>query len=199
MTVDLAISLKQTADYTVICTWAVTPENDLLLLDRVRDRMDNPTQQKVIATIFDNNNVDYIKIESVAYQLSLVQQLRKGGFPIREFKPIKDKVSRATTASVYYEGGSVYHPANAPWLQEWEEELLLFPNARNDDQVDNCSMACEEIYQPRRIGGIFFDTSTHDPVVDEAYSSERYSDDETGETVVREGLISDEEAIRIWR
>lgn len=202
MTVDLAISLKQTADYTVICTWAVTPENELLLIARERDRMDNPTQQRVIASIFNSHEVDYIKIESVAYQLSLVQQLRKSGFPIREFKPIKDKVSRATTASVYYEGGSVYHPKSVPWLGEWEEELLLFPNSQHDDQVDNCSMACEEIYTPRRIGGIFFDTSAIDHTVEEARASEDYeSYDEDEEEEFKKNFlgISDEEAVRLWR
>jgi predicted phage terminase large subunit-like protein len=145
ITVDLAISQKQTADYTVICVWAVTPENDLLLVDRLRERLDNPEQQKQISLIYRKHMPNFIKVENVAYQLALIQQLRKQGFPVTEFKPVKDKVSRASTASVYYESGKVYHPLNEIWLPEWEEELMLFPNAQHDDQVDNCSMACDTI------------------------------------------------------
>jgi predicted phage terminase large subunit-like protein len=145
ITVDLAISQRETADYTVICTWAVTKENDLLLVDRLRDRLDNPEQQKSIASTYLKYMPNFIKVENTAYQLALIQQLRKQGFPVIEFRPVKDKVSRASTASVYYEGGKVYHPSKANWITEWEEELMLFPNGRNDDQVDNCSMACDTI------------------------------------------------------
>jgi predicted phage terminase large subunit-like protein len=144
-TVDLAISQKQTADYTVISTWAVTPEKDLLLIDRIRERLDNPEQQQQISLSYQRYKHNFIKVENVAYQLALIQQLRRQGLPIREYKPVKDKVSRASTASVYYEGGKVYHPKHAPWLHEWEEELLMFPKGTHDDQVDTLSMACEEL------------------------------------------------------
>src|SRR6185437_13694072 len=41
-TVDLAVSLKRSADYTVIAIWAVTPDSDLLLLEVIRDRLEEP-------------------------------------------------------------------------------------------------------------------------------------------------------------
>jgi predicted phage terminase large subunit-like protein len=147
-TVDLAISLKQTADYTVIATWAVTPDRDLLLVDCLHDHLDNPEQQKQISLAFQKHHPDYFKVENVAYQLALIQQLRRQGLPVREYKPIKDKVSRASSASVFYEGGKVYHPKSVHWIAEWEEELLLFPNAAHDDRVDVTSMACDEISGP---------------------------------------------------
>lgn len=133
-TVDLAISLKQTADYTVIATWAVTPDKDLLLVDCVREHLDNPEQQKQIGLIYRKYNPNYFKVENVAYQLALIQQLRRQGLPVREYKPVKDKVSRASTASVYYEAGKVYHPKYATWLADWEDELLMFPLGSHDDQ-----------------------------------------------------------------
>jgi predicted phage terminase large subunit-like protein len=153
-TIDLAVSLKQTADYTVIGIWAVTPERDLLLVDRLRERLDNPEQQKQIALWYRRYNPDYLKVESVAYQLSLVQQLRLQGLPVKEYRPVRDKVSRATTASVYYEAGKVYHPKHASWLSEWEEEMLMFPLGTHDDQVDVCSQACEELGMPQASGGM---------------------------------------------
>jgi predicted phage terminase large subunit-like protein len=143
ITVDVAISQKQTADYTVISVFAVTPQSELLLLDRLRARLNNPEQQKQIKIFFQRYNPDSIDIENVAYQLALIQQLLDQGLPVREYRPVKDKVSRASTAAVYYEASRVYHPKNASWLPEWEDELLLFPLAAHDDQVDTVSMACD--------------------------------------------------------
>ncbi len=143
ITVDVAISQKQTADYTVICVWAVTPEHELLLIDRIRARLNNPEQQKQIKLLYHRYNPDSIDIENIAYQLAIIQQLLEQGLPVREYRPVKDKVSRASTAAVFYEASRVYHPKNASWLPEWEDELLLFPLAAHDDQVDNASMACD--------------------------------------------------------
>lgn len=149
ITVDLAISQKQSADYTVIATWAVTPEKELLLLDRLRARLDNPEQQKQIQLLYQRYQPNYLLIESVAYQLAIIQQLRRVGLPVREYKPVKDKVSRASTASVFYEGERVFHPLQNSWLAEWEDELLMFPMGAHDDQVDTCSMACDAIGGPQ--------------------------------------------------
>ncbi len=55
------------------------------------------------------------------------------------------KVSRALVAAARLEGGTVYWPATAPWLDEWENELLLFPNSRHDDQVDTLAYAAIEL------------------------------------------------------
>jgi predicted phage terminase large subunit-like protein len=198
ITVDLAISLKQSADYTVIASWGLTPEKDLFLCDLIRERMDNPDQQKKIIAAFEQFQPDFIKIESVAYQLSLVQQLRKIGLPIREYKPVKDKVSRAVSASVYYEAAKVYHPKWSSWLGIFEEELLLFPNATHDDLVDVTSSACEEIYGGKRVGGMIIDmTVDHVPnlEIDEIPTSDIPQIDAYGREYKG---ITDQEAITLW-
>ena len=143
ITVDVAISKKETADYTVIAVWAITPEYELLLLDRFRERIDNPEQQKQISLWHYRWLPFRIDVESVAYQLAIVQQLLQRGLPVREFNPRDkgDKVARASTAAVYYEAGRIYHPRYASWLQEWEDELTSFPLGSHDDQVDTLSMA----------------------------------------------------------
>lgn len=145
ITVDLAISLKQTADYTVFAVWAVTKEKEVIILDVIRDHFDNPQQQKGLQLLYHRYHPKFIHIENVAYQLALIQQLFKEGIPVREFKPTKDKVARASTASVFYEAGRIYHPRIATWLPEFEDELLLFPMAKHDDQVDTVSMICDAL------------------------------------------------------
>jgi len=51
-------------------------------------------------------------------------------------RPTNDKISRVAGASGQIEGGQLSLPHDAPWLAEFKSELLGFPNARFDDQVD---------------------------------------------------------------
>ena len=142
LTVDLAVSEKTSADWTVISAWGVVPSTSaLLLLDRVRGRMQGPDLAPVIRASFDRNSPAWIGVESTAFQLSVVQDLRRKGLPVRELHPDTDKISRAIFAAARVEGGGVYFPAGAPWLTEWENELVAFPTGDHDDQVDTLSYA----------------------------------------------------------
>lgn len=154
-TVDLAISSKQSADYTVMAVWGVTPEYDLLLLDLFRDRIDNAEQLRQIKTLHTKHDPDYWRVETVAYQLAFFQQAINEGIPAREYKPVRDKVSRATTAAVRMENGKNYLPKNAAYLTDVETEMLLFPKGEHDDFVDNLAMANDEAGAPRlpMVGG----------------------------------------------
>jgi predicted phage terminase large subunit-like protein len=55
------------------------------------------------------------------------------------------KETRATPFSAQCEAGNVYLKRGAAWLQKFIEELLGFPNAKNDDQVDGCSGAFNKL------------------------------------------------------
>jgi predicted phage terminase large subunit-like protein len=142
-TVDLAISSKQSADYTVICIWAVTPARDLLLLHMIRGHWTHPEQQAKIKQLNYQYRPDYFSIENVAYQLAIIQDLLAEGIACREYRPTKDKVSRASSASVWHAAGKMYFLKNAPWLIALQEEMYFFPKAKHDDIVDNESMACD--------------------------------------------------------
>ena len=156
--IDLAISSKQTADYTVIQTWDVTPQNDLLLIDQIRDRIDNPAQQRIIRQVYLNLRPRFVKVETVGYQLAMFQQLRdepievegkRISVPVREYRPIKDKVSRASTAAIQMENGKMYFRQGAIYLSDLIPEILTFPKAAHDDQIDDLGMAADEVVQPR--------------------------------------------------
>jgi len=144
-TVDVAASMKETADYTVVSCWAATPHGDLLLLDVYRGRYEGPDQVPLLRQAHDRYNLGYLGVESVAYQLTLIQGAQRAGLPIRPLKADKDKLSRALSAASLYEAGAIYHPVSAHWLGEWESELLMFPNGAHDDQVDTVAYAAGEI------------------------------------------------------
>lgn len=150
-TVDLAVSTKEHADYTVYAIWALTPDNDLLLLAVYRGRFSNPEQMKFLKRLHFQFMPAFWKIETVAYQLAFVQQALNEGIPCREYKPTKDKVSRATSGSVWYENGKIYHLKHAPWRADFEGELVLFPKASYDDQADQVPMAVDEALVTREI------------------------------------------------
>lgn len=154
-TSDLAISSKQSADYTVFCVWAVTPENDLILVDLFRDRIDNAEQVRQIVTLHQKHQCDFWKVETIAYQLAFFQQALKAGVPCQEFNPVRDKESRATTAAVWMENGKIFFSKNAPYLNDLETELLLFPKGEHDDMVDNHSIAADVVCvaQDPMVGG----------------------------------------------
>lgn len=141
MTVDPAASTKDSADYFVIAVWAVTPNRELILLDIVRDRLEGPDQPALIRSMFDRWKVAQIKVESVAYQLTLFQALLRMGLPVTQLQADKDKISRALVLRALLESGRVYFPQHAPWLGEYEAELLEFDKATHDDQVDASSYA----------------------------------------------------------
>lgn len=148
-TVDLAVSEKERADFTVVCLWDCTPTGDLLLIDRLRERLSAP---KLIATLRQLSakwRPDWIGVERTGFQLAIVQQLRREGLAVKPLAARGDKTSRAHAAAVRFEGGQVYFPAGADWLHELEAELLGFPNEPHDDQVDAVAYACLEVAKRR--------------------------------------------------
>jgi predicted phage terminase large subunit-like protein len=140
-TVDVAAGMKQQNDFTAISTWGLTPERDLVLLDVLRAKMEGPDQVAAIRRVFRRWRPAFVGVEAVAYQLTLVQTLLREGIPARALHPDRDKVSRAHTAAVRMEGSTVFFPISAPWLSDFEHELLTFPNGTHDDQVDTLSYA----------------------------------------------------------
>ena len=40
-----------------------------------------------------------------------------------------------------FDARKIYFPKNAPWIDDYTNELLSFPNAKHDDQVDATTQA----------------------------------------------------------
>ena len=59
------------------------------------------------------------------------------------FQSSDSKEARLVAASPFFEAGNVFlpDPSIALWIGEYVEELVNFPNAANDDQVDATSQA----------------------------------------------------------
>lgn len=134
--IDLAVTVNERSDYTVIMVFAVTPQSEILVLDLIRQRIEGAEHLSLVKHIYKKWEPISIGIESVQYQIALVQSARREGIPVKELKPDKDKLSRALAIAARLEAGLVYFKDGALWLEELERELLNFPNADHDDQVD---------------------------------------------------------------
>lgn len=156
-TVDLAAGEKQTSDFTVILTIAATVSGDLLVLDVERRRIAGPDQPELIAQVYGAWQPESIHVEQIGYQTALIQALTRTGLPVLALRPDKDKVSRAASAAARYRTHHVFHPTSAPWLQDFETELLAFPVGQHDDQVDALAYAAKVAMNlPGQVGGEVF-------------------------------------------
>lgn len=141
ITMDFAASTSDSADYTVASAWAVTLEGDLILLDRVRERVEDHAHFKLAEPLLDRWNIQQVYVESNWWSKTFVSDARDRGVPVAPMKADLDKVTRAIPAAGRVHSGRVWFPAEADWLDVWTNELATFPTATHDDQVDTLSYA----------------------------------------------------------
>lgn len=140
-TCDPAVSTKASADYFVLCTWATTPNQDLILLDILRTRLEGPDQINLFKQAYQRWHPAFQGVEAVGVGKTLYQMLIREGLPIRELKADSDKVTRALPAAARMEAGCVYFMRDIQGLEDFEDELLSFPKGAHDDCVDCLSYA----------------------------------------------------------
>ncbi len=140
-TCDVAASEKTEADYTVVSVWAIDREGDLILLDRARAHVEMADHFAMAKPLRDRWHFDVLYVEHQFYSKTLVLDARASGVPVTELTADKDKLTRAIPAAGRLHAGKVWWPADAPWKDEWENELASFPRGTHDDQVDTFSYA----------------------------------------------------------
>jgi len=140
-TCDPAGSTDDDAAYFVLGTWILTPHNELLLWDVVRDRIEEPDQPDLFEQGFHRWHPVAQGVEPNGLGLALCQNLRRTTLPVEEVKAVGDKYVRAVPMARRYKTGTVYHYKDALWLDVFENELLEFPYGKYKDQVDMSSIA----------------------------------------------------------
>lgn len=135
-TVDVAASTKTASDFTVCAVWAISREGDLILLDRARGHAEMSDHFAMVKPLRDRWRFDVAYIERSFYSKTLVTDAREAGVPVAEVVADTDKITRAIPAAGRVHAGKVWFPADAPWLEEWENEVASFPAGAHDDQVD---------------------------------------------------------------
>ena len=141
-TMDTALSIKETADYSVIMTVGSTPSGKLLVMDVFRARLEAPELLPQIEAKINEYNMSWLGVEDSSFGLGIIQMARRQGLPIRNLKADKSKTARAVPAAAGVENGSIWFLKNAKWLVEFERELTSFPSSgSHDDMVDALAYA----------------------------------------------------------
>lgn len=141
---DLAISKAETADWTVFVVAGLDKDDNIYILDVRRGRMDT---DEIVNAIFDIHKTwkpIRFGIEKDKVLQAIGSQINKRVTKEREYSLIiepldvggRDKRLRARPIQGRMKQGKVLAPAEALWLEQWQNEYLRFDNGVNDDCVD---------------------------------------------------------------
>jgi len=139
---DVASTTADTSDWSVCTTWLKVKRN-YYLIDVWRGRLEFPHLRRKLIVLARDHTPRRILIEQAGPGLHLIQELKANperGIPVPiGIKPEGDKIVRMEAQCARFEAGQVYVPKEEPWLSALLHEILAFPNARNDDQIDSIS------------------------------------------------------------
>ena len=146
---DTAFKKTETADYSVMMVLGLDENSDIYILDIIRDRYDFPELKRAAITLnakWRGRGLRGFYVEDKASGQSLIQELRnQSGMAVIPVKVGTDKVSRLNAVLPLIEGGRVFIPNEAQWLDSFMDEAQSFPDGKHDDMIDSLSMGLEAI------------------------------------------------------
>lgn len=157
LSVDATFKDTKKADYVVIDCWARKGALKYLL-GHVRDQMDIVATIAAIKAMSAKYPRAYAKlIEDKANGPAIISMLKNKVSGIIAVEPEGSKEARLQAIAPDVEAGNIVlpDPSIAPWIADWIEEVVNFPNAANDDRVDSFSQA---IWRLRTNAGASFTT-----------------------------------------
>lgn len=142
---DLAMSEKDTADYTVGVKMGLGVDWHYYVLDVARRRIDWDYVAEFIAEIILDDGPNVVQgLEQAGYMSRAVKDLnadaRLHNYAIFGYDVEKDKWVRALPVAAKFSTGQI-HIVLAGWNTEYINELCAFNNGAHDDQVDATSGA----------------------------------------------------------
>lgn len=143
MTIDPAISEKQSADYFSIRVDGMDDKYNIYVLDYIRGHWNVGQSIDNIFSMYLKWHPSVVGLETIAFQKALKawleNSMRERGiyFPITELKrnTNESKEFRIKALEPFYREGKYFH---ANWMKDGvlEEELLTFPKGKHDDVAD---------------------------------------------------------------
>jgi predicted phage terminase large subunit-like protein len=148
LSVDAAFKSGELSDYVVCQCWARRGA-DFYLLDQVRAKLDFPQTIRMMRQMCQRWPKAARKlIEDRANGAALIASLKHEIPGMIAINPKESKEARLSAVSPLIESGNCYFPSEriAPWITPLIDELVAFPNAKHDDQVDALSQCLAVLY-----------------------------------------------------
>lgn len=139
--VDLAISKKETADFTAMVSGISTYQQGLpkiyILPNPINARLsfhETINQMKSIQSTMSFYAIPQFFVEDVAYQRAAIEEAQRQGIPARPIKAGKDKRARLRAASTFIQNGTVFFPRKG--AEDLISQLIGFGIEDHDDLAD---------------------------------------------------------------
>lgn len=143
VTADLAISEQERADYSVFLVAGVDENKVIHIKNVIRDRMDGREIVDTLLMLQRLYNPEAVGIEDMQVSKSIGPFLREEMVKQNTYLNLypmkhggKDKLTRSRSIQARMRAGGVKFDKDADWYVDFEEELMRFPRAKHDDQVD---------------------------------------------------------------
>lgn len=143
--VDFAVSTQERSDFTVIAIAAMDDRGIMNVVDIRRGRWDSLETINEIFAVHRKYNPDLFVVERGAIEKAIGPILRAEMVARNQYlrlhpmTPTKDKLTRARSIQARLRSGGIKFDKTASWYGELEDEMVRFPKARHDDQVDAVS------------------------------------------------------------
>jgi predicted phage terminase large subunit-like protein len=138
-------------DYSVMLI-AGSNESNYYIVDVIRTKSEYPRLQRLLSEVCEKHHPKSVCIEDAASGTAIIQSLTQSTrLPIIPIQARGSKESRAESITPILEAGKLWLPESAPWLDEFESELLRFPAGAHDDQVDALVLALTRLSARRPV------------------------------------------------
>ncbi|NBW29482.1 hypothetical protein EBR37_03820, partial [bacterium] len=143
--VDFAISTRERSDYTVIAIGGIDSDGIMNIVDIRRGRWDALEIVDEMFSVQKKYEPYYFVTEKGAIEKAIGAILRREQISRQAYMnlypmtPTKDKQARARSFQARFKAGGVKFDKTQSWYGDLEEEMVRFPKARHDDQVDALS------------------------------------------------------------
>lgn len=142
--IDLAISEKQTADYTAMMILGKSENGNIYALDYINARLSFNKQINLIENLVAKWTPNEVVIEQVGYQAAMIDELRRrGGLKIIPITPTRDKTARAYMVSGMVESNLVHFKQKGH--SDITDNLTIFPSGQHDDITDSFVYSCDRM------------------------------------------------------
>jgi predicted phage terminase large subunit-like protein len=143
---DMSFKDLETSDYVVGQVWGKR-RADAFLLDQVREQMGITASLAAVRALRAKwPATSGIYVEDKANGPAVIELLKREIPGIVAVQAEISKVARARAVEPFQQSGNVFLPFEAPWLEDYLDELAKFPRGQNDDQVDATTQALRVLF-----------------------------------------------------